>query len=200
MSKRIITINRQFGSNGHMIGKLLAQRLHINFYDKELIHLASEQLDVPYDQLVLVDEKRESRWRYETDVNSKLERQYRYAHIDKQLFEAESNVIQKLSTREDCIIVGRCADYILNDVATSTHVYLYAPFEQRIKTIMEREQLDERKAEKLIWHMDKERSHYYEYYTEQIWDDMENYDICLNTDAFGTEEVLRILERIYHVL
>ena len=77
MSKRIITISRQFGSNGRMIGKLLSSRLRIPFYDKKLIQLASEQLDIPYEQLVLVDEKKEKSWRYEVDRDSRLDKQYR---------------------------------------------------------------------------------------------------------------------------
>lgn len=200
MSKRVITIGRQFGSNGRMIGRLLAKRLGVNFYDKELIRIASEQIEIPYDQLVLVDEKKESPWRYEADLDRGIKRQYRYEHIDQKLFQAQSDVIQQLAEKEDCVIVGRCADYVLRDCKTSKHVYLYAPYEVRLKTIMERQQLERKEAESLIKRVDKDRSYYYSYYTDSLWDDMENYDICLNTGAFVMDEILRILDHLYHYI
>lgn len=200
MSKRIITISRQFGSNGRIIGKLLSSRLRIPFYDKQLIKLASEQLDIPYEQLVLVDEKKEKSWRYEVDRDSRLNKQYRYDSIDRQLFETESEVIKELARREDCIIVGRCADYVLKDLDKMKHVYLYAPYEVRVKRVMEREGLEEKEAEKLVRQVDKDRRYYYNYYTNGAWDEMENYDICLNTHDFNTEEILEILEKVYRLL
>ena len=87
-------------------------------------------------------------------------------------------MILKLAEREDCIIVGRCADYVLKDCQTSRHVFLYAPYDDRIRTVMERYSLDEKKAEQLIRKVDKDRSYYYNYYTDQYWEDMENYDLC----------------------
>ena len=92
MSKRIITIGRQFGSNGRLIGIALAERLGINCYDKDLIKLASEHTDIPYDQLKLVDEKREKPWRYQVDENSNIDRHYRYGHIDEILFNLQSKI------------------------------------------------------------------------------------------------------------
>ncbi|MFQ8897667.1 MAG: AAA family ATPase [[Clostridium] scindens] len=148
MSKRVITIGRQFGSDGRIIGNALAAKLGINCYDKELIKLASEQIDIPYEQLKRVDEKREKPWSYQVDLDSGLDRRYRYEHIDEKLFETQSDVILKLAEREDCIIVGRCADYVLKDCQTSRHVFLYAPYDDRIRTVMERYSLDEKKAER----------------------------------------------------
>lgn len=200
MSKRIITIGRQFGSNGHRIGIALADKLGIHCYDKDLIQLAAEQMDIPYDQLKRVDEKREKPWAYQTDLDTSLDRRYRYEHIDEKLFSAQSEVIRKLSETEDCIIVGRCADYVLKDVPTSKHIFLYAPYEVRIQTVMERYSIDEKKAEKLIRKVDKDRSYYYNYYTDQYWEDIENYDLCLDTHAFPREELLDLLSGIYNRL
>lgn len=197
MSKRILTIGRQFGSNGHEIGMALAERLGIHCYDRELIELASEDINIPYEQLKHVDEKREKPWSYQTDLDNAIERKYRYEHIDEQLFNAQSNVIRKLAEKEDCIIVGRCADYVLKDISTSKHIFLYAPLSVRIRTIMERYALDEKKAEKLIQRVNKDRSYYYNYYTNQRWDHMENYDLCLDTNAFSREELLGLLEMVY---
>lgn len=200
MSKRIITIGRQFGSDGHEIGMALAERLGIHCYDRELIELASEDLAIPYDQLKLVDEKREKPWSYQTDVDPSLERKYRYGHIDEKLFHAQSDTIRQLAEKEDCVIIGRCADFVLQDVETSKHIFLYAPYEIRIQTIMERYSLDEKRAEKLLLKVDKDRSYYYNYYTDQYWEDLENYDLCLDTSAFSREELLDLLEAVYRRL
>ena len=125
MSKRIITIGRQFGSNGRLIGIALAERLGINCYDKDLIKLASEHTDIPYDQLKLVDEKREKPWRYQVDENSNIDRHYRYGHIDEILFNLQSKIIKEMASKEDCIIVGRCGNYVLRDEERCKNIYLY---------------------------------------------------------------------------
>ena len=200
MSKRIITIGRQFGSNGHDIGMALAEKLGIHCYDRELIELASKDMDIPYEQLAHVDEKREKPWSYQTDLDASLERKYRYEHIDEKLFNAQSDVIRKLAEKEDCIIVGRCADFVLHDVETSKSIFLYAPYEARLQTVMERYSLDEKKADKLIQKVDKDRSYYYNYYTDQYWEDIENYDVCFNTTAFSRERLLDLLAEIYQTL
>ncbi|MGN1193731.1 MAG: AAA family ATPase [Dorea sp.] len=200
MSKRIITIGRQFGSNGRAIGMSLAEKLGIHCYDKDLIKIASEQMDIPYEQLKRVDEKRERPWAYQVDKDSGLNRRYRYEHIDEKLFETECEVIRHLAEREDCIIVGRCANYVLRDYERCFHVYLYAPYDDCINTIMNRYSLDEKKAEHLIRRVDKDRDYYYNYYTDEYREDMENYDLCLNTSAYSKEEILDILQFFYQKL
>lgn len=202
MSKRIITIGRQFGSNGRAIGMSLAEKLGIHCYDKDLIKIASEQMDIPYEQLKRVDEKRERPWAYQVDKDSGLDRRYRYEHIDEKLFETECEVIRHLAEREDCIIVGRCANYVLRDYEHCFHVYLYlyAPYDDCINTIMNRYSLDEKKAEHLIRRVDKDRDYYYNYYTDEYREDMENYDLCLNTSAHSKEEILDILQFFYQKL
>ena len=200
MSKRIITIGRQFGSNGRAIGMSLAEKLVIHCYDKDLIKIASEQMDIPYEQLKRVDEKRERPWAYQVDKDSGLDRRYRYEHIDEKLFETECEVIRHLAEREDCIIVGRCANYVLRDYEHCFHVYLYAPYDDCINTIMNRYSLDEKKAEHLIRRVDKDRDYYYNYYTDEYREDMENYDLCLNTSAYSKEEILDILQFFYQKL
>lgn len=198
MGKRVITINRQFGSNGRRIGAKLADKLGIHFYDRELIKLASEQMDIPYEQLKLVDEKREKPWSYQVDLNPALDRRYRYEHIDEQLFDTQSEVILKAAQNEDCIIVGRCADYVLKGWPTSKHIFLYAPYNVRLKTVMDRYSLDAAAAEHLMRKVDKDRSYYYNYYTDQRWNDFINYDLCLNTDSFTEDELIDYLVEIYN--
>lgn len=197
MSKRVITIGRQFGSNGRIIGNALADRLGIHCYDKELIKLASEQIDIPYEQLERVDEKRERPWSYQTDLDYGLDRRYRYEHIDEKLFKTQSDVILKLAEREDCIIVGRCADFVLRGKESCRHIFLYAPYDVRIQTVKERYSLDKKKAEQLIRRVDKDRDYYYYYYTDQQRTDMECYDACFDTSTYERESLLTILETLY---
>lgn len=200
MSKRIITIGRQFGSNGRLIGQQLAERLGINCYDKKLIKLASEHTDIPYDQLKLVDEKREKPWRYQVDENENLDKHYRYCHIDEVLYNLQSKIIQDIAAKEDCIFIGRCADYVLKDETRCKHIFLYAPTDVRQKTIMERYHMDEKKALSLLRKMDKDRRYYYNFYTDQDWDDFHSYDMVLDTSAFSMTEIVDILESIYNNL
>ena len=200
MSKRIITIGRQFGSNGRLIGIALAERLGINCYDKDLIKLASEHTDIPYDQLKLVDEKREKPWRYQVDENSNIDRHYRYGHIDEILFNLQSKIIKEMASKEDCIIVGRCGNYVLRDEERCKNIYLYAPLDVRISTIMERYQLDEKGALSLVRKMDKDRSYYFNYYTDQSWDEMNTYDLSIDTSAFTVDEIVDLLEMVYNKL
>ena len=146
MSKRIITIGRQFGSNGRLIGIALAERLGINCYDKDLIKLASEHTDIPYDQLKLVDEKREKPWRYQVDENSNIDRHYRYGHIDEILFNLQSKIIKEMASKEDCIIVGRCGNYVLRDEERCKNIYLT----EKAYDIRKRMETDRKKLDKML--------------------------------------------------
>lgn len=200
MSKRIITIGRQFGSNGRFIGDALAERLGINCYDRDLIKLACEHTDIPYSQLKLVDEKREKPWRYQVDEDSNIDRHYRYGHIDEILFNLQSKIIKEVATKEDCIIVGRCANYVLREEPRCKNIYLYAPLDVRIATVMKRYKLDEKGANNLVRKVDKDRSYYYNFYTDQSWEDMETYDLSIDTNAFTLDEIVDILEMVYKKL
>ena len=114
MSGRIITINRLYGSNGRRLGKALSERLGIRFYDSELLKLASERKGIPYEELVKVDEKRASMWRYPVEDEYQMSPQYRSEPINDVLFDAEEEIIRELAEKEDCIIVGRCASSFCN--------------------------------------------------------------------------------------
>ena len=170
MSKRIITINRMYGSGGHAIGKALAEELEIGFYDKELIEIAARDKNIPFGDLADVDEKRPGAWSF--PVNHEIQ-----------------------ISQEDCVIVGRCANHILQDRTLS--VFIYAPFETRIKNVMERLDREEKAARKLVKRMDKERRSYYEFFTDEKWLDMGQYDLCIDSSRFTTEEIVKILKEAY---
>ena len=144
MSKRIITINRMYGSNGRIIGKALAEEMGIGFYDRELIELASSKKQVPLSQLAEVDEKRPSPWGFPIDSELQLGVDRYPIPMNDVLFGIQREIILSLSDQEDCVIVGRCANNILTDHALK--VFIYAPFEDRVQTVMKRLDREEKSA------------------------------------------------------
>ena len=198
MAHRIITINRMYGSGGRLLGKALAEKLGIGFYDKELIQLASEKNQIPYKELEKVDEKKASQWRLPVKEQMQMQPQYHFHPMNDVLFETQSQVIQELSQKEDCIIVGRCANYILGDKCFS--LFVYAPFEYRVQSIMERLGREKKSARTLVKKMDKTRKSYYEFFTDEKWQDLSNYQMCIDTSRFDQEFLLKLLADVYAAL
>ena len=198
MAHRIITINRMYGSGGRLLGKALAEKLGIGFYDKELIRLASEKNQIPYKELEKVDEKKASQWRLPVKEQMQMEPQYHFHPMNDVLFETQSQVIQELAQQEDCIIVGRCANYVLGDKCFS--LFVYAPFEYRVQSIMERLGREEKSARALVKKMDKTRRSYYEFFTDEKWKDLSNYQMCIDTSRFDQEFLLKLLADVYAAL
>ena len=192
MSKRIITINRMYGSNGRIIGKALAEEMGIGFYDRELIELASSKKQVPLSQFAEVDEKRPSPWGFPIDSELQIGVDRYPIPMNDVLFGIQREIILSLSDQEDCVIVGRCANSILTDHALK--VFIYAPFEDRVQTVMKRLDREEKSARKLVKRMDKERRAYFEFFTDQKWLDMGQYDLCIDSSKFSLEEVVKILK------
>ena len=190
--------NRMYGSGGRLLGKALAEKLGIGFYDKELIQLASEKNQIPYKELEKVDEKKASQWRLPVKEQMQMQPQYHFHPMNDVLFETQSQVIQELSQKEDCIIVGRCANYILGDKCFS--LFVYAPFEYRVQSIMERLGREEKSARTLVKKMDKTRKSYYEFFTDEKWQDLSNYQMCIDTSRFDQEFLLKILADVYNAL
>lgn len=200
-ANKIITIGRQFGSGGHEIGNLLATRLDIPLYDNNLVRMVAEKLDIGEATAQAVDE---------TTLNSFLSGYVltpdKYTStmqddasipLNEQVFELQSEIIRKLADRGSCVIIGRCADYILRDRENCIGIYICADLEDRIKRIAKRYDMSERKAADKIKKMDRERRYYYESHTGQEWGSMENHQIILNASKIGLERTVDILEMIY---
>ena len=160
MAKRIITINRMFGSNGRLIGKTLAENLDIGFYDKELIDMASKKNNIPFDTLAKVDEKKASPWVFPVDSELQFTDNFSFVPMNDVLYDLQRKIILSLPQREDCVIVGRCATSILKD--KSLKLFIHAPFEERVQNVIRRTGREEASARKLVKKMDKERKAYYE--------------------------------------
>lgn len=193
MGARVITIGRQYGSNGRRIAKLLAEKMGVHYYDKELIQLASEKSNIPYEELLKVDEQRANPWRYPVDDDAQMEGRFRFYPMNDVLFDTESKIIRELARRESCVIVGRCANHILRRKEGCTSIFIHAPLEERIQTIMSRASIGEKEAQGLIRKIDKQRRYYYNYFTDGRWEDMDEYDFAVDSSRYTIEECAQIL-------
>ena len=180
--KNVIVIGRQYGSGGHDIGKLLADKLGYEFYDREIIKMTAGTTGMTTDFI----EKRE-----ETMTNSLLydlvNQMYQYGNEKEEapkdrIFEAESKVIRELAENGNCVIIGRCSDYLLKDDSHVLKVFFTAPVESRIKRVMERLGTEYQDAQRRIRKEDKLRADNYHYYTGRMWGAAANFDLTLNTD------------------
>lgn len=177
----VITIAREYGSGGRYIGRLIADKLGIKFYDKEFIAEIAKETGLAEEYIENQEQKRE--------VLAGLNNGY-YVGLDNsdELFIKEAELIKKVANKESCVIIGRCADFILRDRNNVIKVFVYANQEDKIKRAVEIYELDKAKAEKEIKRIDKLRANHYKHYTEKKWNDHSNYDICINSDTLGVEK------------
>lgn len=180
--KIVITISREYGSGGHYVGELLAKRMGINFYDKNLINLISRKSGLSKEYV---------------EENSQKLASFKYIdNNDDRIFIAEEKVIKDLAKKESCVIVGRCADYILKDNKDTIKVFLYSSSQDKVKRAVKYYSLEEDKALKEINKINSERAKHYKYYTNRDWYDFANYDIALNVDYLGVEKTAELLEQV----
>lgn len=198
----IITIGRQFGSGGHEIGNRLSERLNIPLYDHNLVRMAARELHLDEDVAKEADETMLGKFlsAYVVGVGSYTSfaaSDQSVEPISDRLYAIQTEILQKLAKRGPCIIVGRCADYILGDYSNYIHTFIYAYPEDRVRRIMKIYQLDERQAKEKIKKTDRERKLYYEAHTGRKWGDIESHQILLNSSLLGVEGAVDILEGAY---
>lgn len=195
MSYRIVTIGRQFGSGGREIGERLAAEIGIPFYNNELIDMAVDYGNLDSEQLKKADEKRPGSLLYTIFENSNAKTGY-HLPVQDAMYNLQSGVIRSLAEEESCVIVGRCADFVLKGRKDTISVFINADIEYRIGRIMRRDSISEKEALVKIKKMDKERSYYYNYYTDQKWGSMESYDVAINSSKLGIEGCVEILKKL----
>ena len=185
-SNYVITISREYGSGGRYIGKLVAEKLGIKLYDKEFIEKVSDETGLSEEYIENKEQKR--------FALAGLNNGY-YFGLDNndELFLKESEIIKDIAEKEPCVIVGRCADFILNDKKDILKIFIYSDMDNKIKRATEFYGLSEAKAEKEIKRIDKLRANHYKYYTEREWKDFSNYDICINSDNLGVDNVADLI-------
>ena len=186
--KIIITIGRQYGSGGHEIGELLSKDLDLEFYDKEIIREASKDSDVSETVFQTYDEKPAKASTYFSAPDARAGGMSFYTQpVAEQVYLAEFHVIKRLAAESSCVFIGRCADYVLQDYDNCINVFVHAPLKKRIERVCEREGIEQREAEMIIRKYDKERQKYYNYYTNQKWGNVCNYNITIDTGKIELE-------------
>lgn len=185
----VISIGRQHGSGGREIARLLAQELGIKCYDKEIVDEAAKHSDFSRDLINAYDEKRMSAFMLHAGGYG-LNENFR---LNMQVVSAQFDAIRKIASKGDCIFVGRCADYILRDRSDLVSVFILGDMDERLKCLERRQGLDEAAARKKIKEVDKDRSSFYKYYSDQVWGDAQNYDLCINSSRLGVEGTVKVI-------
>ena len=187
----VITIGRQYGSGGREIGARLAKDLGLGFYDKNILRLNSDESGIKESFYHMADEKAGNKLLYRIVKSLAPELGTPSLGPDliaaDNLFRFQSEVIRKLAAEEDCVIIGRCADYVLDGFDGLVKVYLYADMDYRVERIKELGYYEPKDVKKNIKRIDRERRDYLRYYTGRDWENVENYDLMLNTARLGTE-------------
>lgn len=189
-SNLIITIGRQTGSGGSVVGEKLAKRLNIPYYDRELLARAAKDSGMSEKLFERHDEQPTRSLLYSLATSSfsvGFPQNYSDMPLDHKIFLAQFDAIRKIAEEGPCVIVGRCADYALEERGDLLTVFILASRDDRIKRIMEKNKLTEEKAQSFIRKNDKNRANYYDYYSSKRWGSAESYDLCLNSSVFGVD-------------
>ena len=189
---KVITVSREFGSGGRELGVKLAEALGIPFYDKELIDIAAQKENIPFDILAKVDEKKGSQWRFPIEHELQLDSDFHFVPMNDVLFDLQRKIIVETAQKEDCVIVGRCANHILEGNCLS--VFIYAPFDYRVQTVMQRTGREEKSVQKMIRKVDKERRTYYEYFTDKKWTDFSQYHLAVDSSRFDQDTIIKMIK------
>ena len=200
MSNKIIVISRQFGSGGREIGKKLAEKLGIDFFDLGIIEMAAKRSGSDYNELLEVDEKKVGTKWYSFTAEADAQYSLRKIPINENLFQIQKQIILDVAEKKSCVIIGRGADYILKDKDKMMSVFVYADRETKLESIMRHYGLERSNALALMKKTDKQRRQYYNAYTEYSWGNMENYDLAINRSKYGIEGAVDILEEAYRIL
>lgn len=190
MSK-IVTISRQYASGGSAIGREVAKQLGVPYYDRTIIDVTAKESGFDPKYIERAEQTTTTSFLYNLAMNGMYTQP-----LTDQLFAAESRVIKSLADKGPCVIVGRCADYVLRDDYDCFHVFIYSTDKFRIDRIAEHDGLSAADAAEVIKQKDKARRRHYKYYTERIWGDAANYDICINTAACGLDNAARIISEL----
>ena len=196
MTAKIITISREYGSGGRSIGELAAKELGYAFYDKVLIDMVAKKSGFAIDYIKNTEEQVTPAFLFNLAANGY------YAHTvfvndgapaSDKLFILQSKIIRELADQGPCVIVGRCANYILRGYENCMNVFIHAPLADRVKRAVAEYGIAEKDAESTVKSNDKVRSKHYQYYAGAKWGDMRSYDLCIESSRLGMEESAKII-------
>lgn len=205
MGRTIYTIGREFGSGGKQIGEIIAERLGIPLYDKELLQKAAKDSGFCEEIFENHDEKPTNSFLYSLVMDTYSAGNYSAAPfldmpLNHKVFLAQFDSIKKIAEEGSCVIVGRCADYALAGNPDVVNVFIRADLEDRIKWISKRLDITESKAKDMAAKKDKQRSSYYNYFTSKKWGDSRSYDLCLNTSKLSLDECVELIIKFGEVM
>ena len=191
---KIIAISRQFGSGGRTIGKLLAEQLNIPLYDREIISQVAKESGFAESYVEEKGEYGSSDKAAGMFINRSC---YSSASNEDTIWNFQTKFIKEHAEKEPCIIIGRCADYILRNRLDVLRVFIHADMKERIKRISEVYKINDSDPENFLHQKDKRRAAYYQFYTDIKWGDTKNFHITLDSSAFGIEKCVQILKTLY---
>lgn len=212
--KKLITISREYGSGGRLVGQLVAKELSYEFYDKEIIDMAAKESGLSADFIAKTEQKISSSWLYNLLVGSTyaggvstgktgqaIGGQTNTLPLADQVFNAQRKTILSIAKKGPCVIVGRCADYILSSSDEVNrkdllNVFIYGKMEEKIKRIETIYKDTESAAKKKIIQIDKHRANHYNTFTDNVWGDRTNYDLMINTSTLGIEEAAKLIAKV----
>ena len=190
MTKRIITISREFGSGGRFIGEEVAKKLGIAYYDKNIIHEIAEKSGLSPEY---IQENAELSPKKGVFAYAVAGRDITGKSVEDMVYEAQRRVILELADKEPCVIIGRNADYILKDRDDVLNVFIHGDMPEKIQRITRLYNVDEKEAVKMMADTDKRRMTNYNFYTDQKWGQASNYTLCLNSSQLGYESCETII-------
>lgn len=191
MNNFVITISRQFGSLGRDIAKKLAKELDINYYDRDLLEKAAENMGISVPQLSPYDEAiggTFAKMLYPMGVGP--------VPINNKLFEFQKSMILDLAAKESCVIVGRCADYILKSHPNCLNIFIYAPYQKRLINCVNTLRLSDSDARKMIIGVDKARKAYHKYYTDGDFEGLDNRHLLIDSSLLNIEDTVEVLKNV----
>lgn len=197
--KKLVTISREYGSGGRLIGRLTAEKLGVPFYDKEIIDKVVEQSGMARDMVETAELRAKSSFSYSLSsaMNFVEGIVTEPVSVNEKLFIAQFRVIAHIGESGEGVIVGRCADYVLKDMPGVTNIFIHAELRDRIKRCIEVYGVDPSKARETVHTYDKARANYYNYHTCQKWGDYSNYNLSLNSSYMSNEGLANLI--VYYV-
>ena len=196
----VITVERQYGSGGRLTSERLAKELGIHFYDEEILKMTSETSAIGEQYFRLADEKAGNNllYRIVTNIKPELSEPAQNGHkitSPENLFRFQSSVIRKLAASVNCIIVGRCGNYVLQDQLDDViRIFVYADTVTRVRRIMDVDKVDEAEALRRMKRIDRTRTEYHRYFTGRNWMDMENYDLPINASRIDYDQMIVLIK------
>ena len=202
----VITIGRQYGSDGRAIGEKLAKDYNIPFYDKDILARASKESGICEDLFKDNDEKKTSSFLFSLAMDSTF---LGYGvgfgsgdvemPLSQKIFLAQFDTIKNIAKEGPCVIVGRCADYVLEDEPNVVRIFIHAEFEKRCRRVMERDDLPEKQALDAVMKNDKQRMSYYNYYTNNRWGDANNYNLTIDSGITGVDGAAEVIKSFIEI-